>query len=94
VQIFARVKKSGASIVHKNEGFRLSKHLRILYNKYIQKKLKGASPIMMQGFDKQEGLLFYLSADQSLTADFAKGQAAPNFAREIEVIEKGGACGG
>lgn len=49
---------------------------------------------MIQGFDKQEGLLFYLSADKSLTADFAKGQAAPNFAREIEVIENDGACGG
>ena len=29
---------------------------------------------MINGYDKQEGLLFYLSADGSSTADFAKGQ--------------------
>jgi hypothetical protein len=49
---------------------------------------------MTNGYEKQEGLLFYLSADEDLTAQLAKGQAEPNFAREIEVCPEGGAHGG
>ena len=35
------------------------------------------------------GLLFYLSADKSLTADFAKGDAVPNFADKYKIVPTG-----
>jgi hypothetical protein len=35
------------------------------------------------------GLLFYLSADKSLTADFAKGEAVPNFSANAAVVTNG-----
>ena len=38
------------------------------------------------------GLLFYLSADKGLTADFARGDAQPNFADKVRVLP-GGARG-
>jgi hypothetical protein len=35
------------------------------------------------------GLLFYLSADKSLTADFAKGDAVPNFSDFFKIVPDG-----
>ncbi len=35
------------------------------------------------------GLLFYLSADKSLTADFAKGDPVPNFADKVAIMPNG-----
>ncbi len=35
------------------------------------------------------GLLFYLSADKGLTADFAKGDAVPNFADHVHIVPNG-----
>ncbi|MBP5224004.1 MAG: hypothetical protein J6Z38_00255 [Lachnospiraceae bacterium] len=49
---------------------------------------------MIKGYERQEGLLFYMSGDAGLTAEFAKGQAAPNFAFKAEPVPEGGADGG
>jgi len=35
------------------------------------------------------GLLFYLSADKSLTADYAKGEAVPNFNTKVDLVGTG-----
>lgn len=35
------------------------------------------------------GLLFYMSADKSLTADFAKGEAVPNFSDKFKIVPDG-----
>ena len=42
----------------------------------------------------QDGLLFRLSADTSLTADVAAGQAEPTFADKVTIRPSGGASGG
>lgn len=42
----------------------------------------------------QDGLLFRLSADHSLEADQAVGQAAPTFADKVSIVADGGAAGG
>jgi len=39
------------------------------------------------------GLLFYLSADKSLTADYAKGEAVPNFNAKVDLVGTGYAGG-
>ncbi len=39
------------------------------------------------------GLLFYLSADKSLTADYAKGEAVPNFNTKVDLVNTGYAGG-
>ena len=38
---------------------------------------------------RDSGLLFYLSADKGLTADFAKGNPVPNFAFDAKIIPNG-----
>ncbi len=38
---------------------------------------------------QDNGLLFYLSADKSVTADFAKGDPVPNFADKIAIVPNG-----
>lgn len=43
---------------------------------------------------RSDGLLFHLSADASLTADFAEGQAGPTFADKIALKPEGGARAG
>jgi hypothetical protein len=35
------------------------------------------------------GLLFYLSADKSLTADYARGEAVPNFNAKVDLVGTG-----
>ncbi len=35
------------------------------------------------------GLLFHLSADKNLTADYAKGEAVPNFASKVDIVPNG-----
>ncbi|GAA0535790.1 hypothetical protein FHS83_003238 [Rhizomicrobium palustre] len=35
------------------------------------------------------GLLFYMSADKSLTADFARGEAVPNFSDKFKIVNDG-----
>jgi len=42
----------------------------------------------------QEGLLFRMSADASLIADFARGQAAPTFADKVSIRSHGGGADG
>jgi len=42
----------------------------------------------------QEGLLFRISADASLVADIATGQAEPTFADRVSIRAAGGATGG
>ena len=49
---------------------------------------------MIKDYDRQEGLLFYMSGDASAKAEFAKGQAEPNFEHGVEVKNEGGADGG
>jgi hypothetical protein len=39
------------------------------------------------------GLLFYLSADKSLTADYARGESVPNFASKVAIVPNGFAGG-
>ncbi|HET9159510.1 MAG TPA: LamG-like jellyroll fold domain-containing protein, partial [Caulobacteraceae bacterium] len=43
-----------------------------------------ATPVAAQG-----GLLFHLSADKSLTADYAAGEAVPNFSDKASVVANG-----
>ncbi|HEX8470718.1 MAG TPA: LamG-like jellyroll fold domain-containing protein, partial [Brevundimonas sp.] len=43
---------------------------------------------------RADGLLFHLSADSSLSADFAAGQAGPTFADKLAMKPTGGADGG
>ncbi|MDE2264998.1 MAG: LamG domain-containing protein [Alphaproteobacteria bacterium] len=38
---------------------------------------------------RDSGLLFYLSADKGLTADFAKGNPVPNFAFDTKIVPNG-----
>lgn len=52
-----------------------------------------ASPALAQTATPDDGLLFYLSADKSLTADIAKGDPVPNF-RSAVTITPDGAVGG
>ncbi|WP_084578871.1 LamG-like jellyroll fold domain-containing protein [Sphingomonas azotifigens] len=55
--------------------------------------LAAATPVLAQPADRQDGLLFYLSADKSLTADIAAGDPVPNF-RSAVTITPDGATGG
>jgi hypothetical protein len=43
---------------------------------------------------RPDGLLFHLTADSSLTADYAAGQAGPTFADKLALKPSGGAEGG
>ena len=51
-----------------------------------------AVPAATQAADNG-GLLFYLSADKSLTADYAKGEAVPNFNTKVDLVGNGFAGG-
>src|SRR4029450_9955846 len=42
-----------------------------------------------QPSDREPGLLFYLSGDRALTADYAQGASEPNFASDVQVIADG-----
>ncbi len=42
-----------------------------------------------QPADREPGLLFYLSGDRALKADYAQGASEPNFASDVQVIADG-----
>ena len=50
-----------------------------------------AAPAISHADDN--GLLFYLSANKSLTADYARGDAVPNFASKVDIVPNGFAGG-
>jgi len=51
------------------------------------------APAASRAADPEDGLLFYLSADKSLTADYARGEAVPNFASKVDIVPNGFAGG-
>ncbi|WP_443750984.1 LamG-like jellyroll fold domain-containing protein [Asticcacaulis solisilvae] len=51
-----------------------------------------ATPAVTHAADNS-GLLFYLSANKSLTADYAKGEAVPNFNTKVDLVGNGFAGG-
>jgi len=66
----------------------LSHHIHILRRILCAALLTLVLPVMAQAAT-DNGLLFYLSGEQSLTADVAGGAAEPNYERDIESIPDG-----
>jgi len=52
------------------------------------------APLFCGAAQADDGLLFHLSADRSLSADIAGGQAEPTFADKVAIVSEGGRSGG